>query len=1264
MPSPDTPSRLRLTVLCCDLVGSTHLSERFDPEDLREIVRDYQAVSVAAIERFAGRTAQYLGDGILCYFGYPEPGEDDAVRAVRAGLDIVAAITALNRRLESEWGTHLAVRIGIHSGSVATQEIERSRLIYGPTPEIAERLQRLAKADGVAVSAATRQQIRNAFECRSIGHVEGVGQPIEVFQVATSAPTAELAETADEGEAEHRQLTVMFCELAGRPLGGDQADDALFSSTELDLEDLSSNMRRFQTACARVVESFGGHIAQYLGEGLMVYFGYPVAHEDDARRAAHAGLGILEAVEQLNETVSEGSRMTVRLGLHTGPVVAGEVGAGETRERLALGSTPNVAARVQSLARPGDMILSQTTQRLVAGFFVLESRGSHSVKGISKPIELFRAIEKSDVRNPFEIALSRGLTPLEGRWEELALLAGRLRQAYGGRAQAALIQGEAGIGKSRLLYALAEHAAGHTRWTCRCSPYAQGSPLEPLIDLLQRILKLEIHKQDPERRVRSLETFLERLDLASDEAVALLAGLLSVPLPPRYPGLAQTPQRQKQRTLELVLEIIMQEARHGPLLFIVEDLHWIDPSTQEFLDLLLRRPDGRLLTVLAFRPSYSPPWSSTPVPLTEIALDRLSSAEAVAVVRHFTGGKALPAEVERQVVERADGIPLFVEELTKMVLESEALREDEDCYQLIGSLSALAIPTSVHDLLTARLDRLSSSRELVQWGAVIGRDFTHEMLQAVCELDEETLQEKLTRVLDTGLVLREEAASRVVYVFKHALIQDAAYGSLLRRQRRSYHGRVATVLTESFPEIIEQRPQVIAFHYTEAQKPEPAIDYWQLAGQRDFQRAAFPEAVGHLERGLALLAGLQQGPDRDQRELALQAALGSVHSSTRGFGSTEVEESFARAFAICQRIGDVPQLFWVLFGLWRFHFVRANYDRALELAEQLIRLASGSRDLDGELSHRLAAHFSVGATLHCRGQFAPALDHLERAIAISRRDRVHHDAAQTGQDSGVASRCWAAMTLYFLGYPDRARRLCEDAVAQAERIGHAFTHTYALNISGYVAYYRRDRQSLKHFFEQVVEQARAQGSFWEPLAETFLGWAGADRQQLRQGFDGYLSSGSRLQRPQIYAALAEVALWQGDAEQARRDLERARAAIDETGERYFEAEVLRIRGEVALLDDSNGSNDSNDSDNGTGRRRAEEHFRQSLAVATEQGNQAIALRTTTSLCRLLRADNRMGEARELLAQAYGELTEGFDTPDLQQARELFATLDSGTGVDG
>ena len=1239
--SASAPSNLRrLTVMLCDLVGSTSLSERFDPEDLREILRDYQAVAVAAIERFGGLTAQYLGDGILCYFGDPEPRDDDAERAVRAGLEIVAGINALNQRRESRWGTRLAVRIGIHSGSVAARELEQSRPLYGPTPEIAERLQRLAEPNGIAVSAATRQLTDGVFEFRPVGRIKTISRPIEVFQVATRAPAAEIAESPDEGQAEYRQLTVMFCELVQQ--GGAHGEDAwLMGSTEIDLASLSANLSRFQATCARVVERLGGHIAQYLGEGLMVYFGYPIAHEDDAQRAVHAGLGILEVVEQLAQAVGRDSRMAVRIGLHTGPVVAGEVGAGETREKLALGSTPNIAARVQNLARPGELILSQMTQQLVAGFFVLEPRGSHRVKGFSKPIELFRAVEESGVRNPFEVALSRGLTPLEGRRKELALLLGCLEQAQEGLAQAAMIRGEAGIGKSRMLYALLEHATGTTHWTCRCSPYAQGSPLEPLIDLLQRIVELEPEK--PENRAGKVERFLDRLELLSDEAVSLLAGLLSVQLPARYPPLNQTPQRQKQRTLELIREILLREAERRPLLFIVEDLHWIDPSTQEFLDLLLQQPAGRLFTVLAFRPSYDPPWSEPPVPLTRIALDRLERAEAAAIVGHFTGGKALPPEVERQVVERADGIPLFVEELTRMVLESEALAEDKSSYRLIGPLSALAIPSSVHDLLTARLDRLSTARELVQWGAVIGRDFTHEMLREVCELDPKTLEERLARVLDSGLVLCEGTAPQAVYVFRHALIQDAAYASLLRRQRRGYHGRVAAVLTERFPDTVEQRPQIVAFHFTRAQQSEPAIDFWQLAGQRDFQRAAFSEAVAHLEQGLTLLTDLEQGPDRDQRELALHAALGSVHSSIKGFGATEVETSFARAFSLCQQIGDVPQLFWVLFGLWRFHFVRANYNRALEIAQQLVRLARPRDEADGDLSHRLAAQFAVGATLHCRGQFSEALEHLEQAIEIGRRDGLEPDAAQTGQDSGVASLCWAAMTVFFLGYPDRAQSLCEDAVALAEEIGHAFTQTYALCVSGFVAYYRRDRQSLGEHFDRVVEQARAQGSWWEAVADTFFGWALADQQRLRQGFDAYLASGARLQRPQIHAALAEVALWQGQAEEAGRDLDRAQAAIDETGERYYEADVLRIRGEVALLDPA-------------GQQAAEEHFRRSLTVATEQENRAIALRTTTRLCRLLQADGRSIEARSLLDRAYDEFTEGFDTQDLQEARALREAL--------
>ena len=726
------------------------------------------------------------------------------------------------------------------------------------------------------------------------------------------------APQAESLSAERRQLTVMFCDLA----------DSTALASQLDPEDLREVVRAYQQTCAAVIQHFDGHIAQYLGDGLLVYFGYPQAHEDDALRAVHAGLEIVEAMRALNTRLQQerGIQLALRLGVHTGPVVVGEMGGGARHEQLALGETPNLAARLQGLAALDTVVISTATLHLVQGYVECQELGVHTLKGVVAPMAVYRVIRPNVVQSRLDVASARGLTPFVGRESELALLLERWAQVKDGTGHVVLLNGEAGIGKSRLVQVLKDHAAGeaHTRLECRCSPYHQNSALYPLIDLLHRALRWQ-ENEAPADRLEKLKHALGQYRLALDETVPLLAVLLSLPLPEgRYPQLTLTPQRQKQQTLEVILTLVLELAERQLVLFIVEDLHWIDPSTLEFLSLLIEQgPTVRVLTLLTYRPTFQPQWTGR-AHVTPLTLTRLPVAQVEAMIARLMHGKPFPTEVLRHVVAKTDGVPLFIEELIKMLLESGLLTEADDRYALVDPLPSLAIPTTLHDSLIARLDRLAAVKVVAQMGATLGRQFSYSLLQAVSPLDELTLQHSLQQLVDAELLYRRGVPPQATYLFKPALIQDAAYQSLLKSARQQYHQRIAQVLEGRFPETAETQPELLAHHYTEAGLLRQAIPCWQRAGQHAIERSANVEAISHLTKGLELLKGLPDTPDRAPQELILQTTLGVPLATTTGFAAPEVERVYARARELCRQVGETPQLFPVLAGLWRFYLVRGE----------------------------------------------------------------------------------------------------------------------------------------------------------------------------------------------------------------------------------------------------------------------------------------------------------------------------------------------------
>jgi class 3 adenylate cyclase/predicted ATPase len=1053
------------------------------------------------------------------------------------------------------------------------------------------------------------------------------------------APSAEAA--PHRSEAERRQITVMFCDVV----------DSTMLSSQLDPEDYREVIRAYQATCAEVIQRFEGHIAQYLGDGLLVYFGYPQAHEDDVQRAVRAGLGMLEALSTLNTGLAQhqGLRLAIRVGMHTGVVVVGEIGGGSRQEHLALGETPNIAARLQGYAAPDTVVISAATAQVIQGYFLVQDCGTQTLRGVATPLRVYRVLGESGAQSRLDSAATTGFTPFVGREHEVGVLRECWAQVTAGLGHVVLVRGEGGIGKSRLVQVLKDGIAdtAHTRMECRCVPQYQHSALYPVIGYLEQLFTL--HRDDgPDEKLRKLEAALAQHALPLPEVVPLFAGLLAIPLPAQYPPLPLTPQRQRQQTLEALLAWLLAAAAQHPLLLIVEDLHWSDPSTLEFLGLVVEHvPTARLCVLCTHRPEFQPAW----VPcahVTSLTLPRLSRSEVERLSVAVAGDKALPAELLHQVVRKTDGVPLFVEELTKMVLETSLLREHEDHYELTSALPPLAIPATLHDSLMARLDRLAPVKVIAQLGATIGRQFSYELLRAVSPLEASTLQQGLRQLVEAELLYQHGSLPQATYTFKHALIQDAAYQSLLRSTRQHFHQRIAQVLAEQFPETAATQPELLAHHYTAASLCEPAIGYWQRAGRNACARSAHAEAIAHLTQGLALLATLPETVARAQQELDVQITLAQALSATKSHGAPEVEQTYARARALCAQVGETPQLFPALWGLWRFYHTRGALPTVRELGEQLVQLA----EREADPTHRMEAHAALGQTLLSLGDYAAARTHLEQGIARTDPTTQRALVLRHGEAPGVRCLGVAADTLWCLGYPAQAVQRSQEALALA----HALAHPYSLATAAFYAirlhHYRREVPAIQVQAEALLTLATAQqfpqwvahGLFWQGWIRAVQGQGAVGLAQMHQGVAAIVATGQRVSQPRSLAVLAEAMGHAGQAEAGLHLLAEALTVFAASGRGDMLAEAYRIQGELRRRQA------------GPAVAHAEACFQQALAVARRQQAKSWELRAATSLARLWQQQGKCAEAHQLLAEVYGWFTEGFDTADLQEARALLEAL--------
>ncbi len=1043
-------------------------------------------------------------------------------------------------------------------------------------------------------------------------------------------------------EAERRQLTVMFCDLV----------DSTKLSSQLDPEEYRDVVRAYQRVCSEVITRFDGYIAQYLGDGLLVYFGYPVAHEDDAQRAVHAGLGILTALEDLHRSLKreKGIQLAIRLGIHTGLVVVGEVGGQGRQEQLALGEVPNIASRIEGLAAPNTVAISEATYHLVQGYFACQDLGAQTLRGVAQSLKVYRVLEASGVYSRLDVAQTRGLTPLVGREQEVGLLIERWEQVKAGQGQVVLLTGDAGIGKSRLVQTLKDYVAAepHIRWECRSLPYYQSTVLYPLTDLFHRTLQWR-QDETPDEKFGKLEQELGQYRLPLEETVPLFAPLLSLPLPEnRYPLLNLSPQRQRQKTLETIIAILLELAERHPVLFIVEDLHWTDPSTLELLNLVLdQTPTASLLVLLTCRSYFQPAWHHRSY-LTEITVNRLSHTQVEQIVTDMTAGKTFPAEVLQQIIEKTDGVPLFIEEMTKAILESGHLKEVDGHYELVESLSSFAIPATLQDSLMARLDRLMTAKAVAQYAAVIGRQFPYTLLQAVSQLHEATLQRELSRLVDAELVYQRGVPPQSTYVFKHALIQDAAYQSLLRSTRQQYHQRIAQVLADQFPETAETHPELLAHHYTEAGLIEQAISYWQRAGQHASDRSAPQEAINHFTTGIELLQTLAATPEHTQQALPLHIALGAALQMAKGHAASEVEHAYTQAYALCQQVGETPALVPVLLGLWRFYVVRSQLHTARELGDTLLRLAQRADDP----ALAVLAHYTLGATWFYLGAFPAARQHLEAGIARDTPDQRRAPVFRMGQDPGVACRQYAAMTLWALGYPAQALARIHEALALAHELSHPYSLVFARVRAAFVSQFRRDVPAVHEHAEACVALSTEQGfTAYVVVGMLIRGWAlamqgqgEAGMAQVRQGIAAERATGAAQNVPYWCTLLADVADRLGHPEDSLQALAEAHTLVEQHEDRWWEAEISRLRGVLLLRQP------------GTPQAEVEGCFQQAVDVARRQEAKSLELRAATSLARLWQQQGKRDEARQVLGDVYGWFTEGFDTADLQEAKALLDQL--------
>jgi class 3 adenylate cyclase/tetratricopeptide (TPR) repeat protein len=1061
----------------------------------------------------------------------------------------------------------------------------------------------------------------------SVGHrrklldaIAGLGTTVPTAVVAAPAPGVPA-----QVDAERRQLTVMFCDVVG--------STAL--STRYDPEDLRELIGDYHRAVAETVGRFDGFVAKYMGDGVLIYFGYPRAHEDDAERAVSAALAVIEAVGRLPARED----LRVRLGIATGLAVVGDlIGEGGAQERGVVGETPNLAARLQALATPNTLVIGEATRRQIGELFDLEDLGPQKLAGFAEPQRAWRVLGESGKVSRFE-ALRSGETPLVGRDEEIELLRRRWQQAKSGEGRVVLISGEPGIGKSRLTAALSAHIESepHTRLRYFCSPHHQDSALYPFITQLERAAGFA-HDDTVDARLGKLRALLAP-GMRDDDDIALLSELLS--LPSSAADLNLSERRKREKLLEALLNRLEAEARQRPVLMVFEDAQWIDPTSRELLDLSVDRVRHLpVLLAITFRPEFQPPWGGLSH-VMNLTLNRLGERDGETLVHKLAGDAPLTAEIVGEIVERTDGVPLFVEELTKAVLESAGQSDRVTAVLGAASHTAQSVPPALHASLMARLDRLGPApKETAQIGAVLGREFTYELIEPVAQRPERELQAALRQLTDAGLLFCRGTAPHASYLFKHALVQDAAYGTLLRARRREMHARVAAVLEHHFADLVERRPELLAHHLTAAGKIERAVDQWLKAGRHAAEQSAYLEAIAHLERGLGLLPSLPEGPDRDGREIDLQLALAGCRLTAKG--PAAAKPPYMRAFDLAESSGSPQQRFDALYGVWQATNMSGGTAAASPLSARLLSMT----EQEGDDGLRLQALHSVWATSAFAGDPAKTREHTDAGrLLYDPEKHASHRFVYGGHDPGACALLLGAWAEWLLGYPEKALASSADSVSLAERVAHPFTLGLALTRGAVLHLNRREPEralSLVEAAEALAAEQRLSLPFEPGMVHgaALVGHSAAEEAiaRIREGITKSAGPG----RPYGLAFLAQGLAQHGDRAAALAALREGFEITHTTGEHGWDAELHRLVGTVLLAENK--------------LNEGEASLRQAMRIAQAQQAKSLELRAVRDLARLWSEQGRRTEARDLVAPVYSWFTEGFDTADLKEAKALLDQL--------
>ena len=1077
--------------------------------------------------------------------------------------------------------------------------------------------------------------------CPSCGQTNASGSKFCVACGTTLAgmgevvPSPELAPTMPQRvlSAERCHLTVMFCDLVG----------STELSVHLDVEDLQEVIGAYQRRVAEIVTGFGGFVARRVGDGVLIYFGYPNANEDDPEQAVRASLAVIEAVGRIERP----EPLQVRLGIATGLVVVGDlIGSGNVNDYEVLGEVPNLAARLHTLAEPNSIVIAEGTRRLVGSVFKLEDLGFKNLKGFAEPQRAWRVWGENLFKGRFE-ALRSAETPFINRQEEIDLLLRRWAQAKAGEGQVVLLSGEAGIGKSRLTVSFGNllDAEPYANLHYFCAPHHQDSALFPIINHLEH--QAGFGREDtPDAKLDKLEALMAETS-ASVGDVALLADLLLLPTA-RYGAVEENPRRRKEETFAALQRRLAGLAQQKPMLLIFEDLHWIDPTTQQLLDLFIRQIEQLpVLLIATFRPEFVASWTGRPH-VTMLPLSRLTRHESEALVRQIAPKKAsLSSDLIGEIVERGDGVPLFLEEVTKTVMDAGPVPR-------LGPNAArpsLSVPPTLHASLMARFDRIgSAAKEIAQIGATIGREFSYELISIVAQRPEPELVGTLGRLVEAGLIFQRGEPPRSDFLFKHGLLQDAAYSTLLRGPRRTLHARIAQAIEEIFPEVAESQPEMVARHRTEAGLKEPATIYWQRAGELALRRSAGSEALKHFSSALRILTELPDSTERWRQELDIRLGLGTALITAHGFRSMgpEIAKHYARAVTLGRALRDDKKLFRAMWGSWYANLIAGQTEQALELANELVEVAERLADPD----LMLEAYHSRWANSHVLGLNAITLADAERGIALYKSDRHHaHTYDYGGHDTGVCAYAHSAQTLWISGFAEQAERMSASALELGHRLGHPPSLAHAAWWSATLRQLLRAPELCRELAELTIRIGREQGSNMFAMCPLLLGWTTFESGQVFEGLQSMEDavgvtrrSARRFYYEYELLVFAEALLKAGEPDRARQFVLEAFDCMTTSRNRLFEAEAHRVLG-VCL--EQQGS-----------VAEAESRLLQAIETADRQGALAFKLRAATDLGRVFRDQHRLGEARDLLARLYGQFTEGLDTPDLKDAKALLDDLNA------